>query len=116
MPLERAQVRAEQDRVRLAGERGAKESVVDARQDAADAGGRRERPERRPGRDHADGHHRAPLVQALERPDGNLLEQEHVGPVAREPHHLLEKRPALRRNGVPVKQIPAADEERQARG
>ena len=54
-----------------------------------------------------------PILEPRERPDGQLLQADDVGPVGRyQPHRLLEEPAALRRLGVPVEDVPGTDEER----
>ena len=73
-------------------------------QPAAEPGRRRHRPDARPRGDVAGG-------EAAERPRRHLLHAEHVRVVGgREPDHLVEERPPLRRHGVAVEEVPAPDE------
>jgi hypothetical protein len=114
LAVDHLQRRADEDRVRLAGERRPQQPVVQRRQHAADLGGRGQRAERRVRRDLADRRHPAPVVERVQGPRGNLLEQQHVRLVGdREPHHLLEECGALGRDRVAVEDVPAADEEFQ---
>ena len=105
------QVNAEQDRIRLSGERRAQESVVQLGEHAADLGSRGERADMWALRNRPDGRHSAPVVKLPERPDGQFLQAEHSGAVGtRQPHHLLEERLTPRRLRVPVEEVPAANE------
>ena len=82
--------------------------MVELRDQPAELGA----PEQRPGRDGAERPHPAPLVEPAERPHGELLQAEDVGPVgARQPHHLLEEAAPLRRVRVAVEDVPGADEQ-----
>ena len=96
----------EQDRVRLAGEPGAEEAVVETRDHAAEPGA-----ERRPAGDDMTLGHPAPVRQLRQRPERHLLQAQDVRPVGRgEPDHLLQVAAPPRREGVSVKDVPAADE------
>ena len=67
-----------------------------------------------PGGDSAVGSHAAPSLEPRQRPDGQLLEAEHVRAIrARQPDHVLEEVASSRRHRVPVEDVPGADEERQ---
>ena len=102
----------EQDRVRLAGQRRAQETVVKLGDRAAEPGAA-EQGARGNGAERA---HPAPLLELRQRPDRELLQAERRGAVsAREPDHVLEEAASLRRYRVPVEDVPAADEERQER-
>ncbi len=102
----------DEDRVRLAGERRAQQTVMNVRQHGAERGAAEQRP---PG----DGHgrrHAAPVAEALERPQRNLLETHHVGLVGGcEPNHRLEIRAAPGRDGIAVEEVPRTDEEGHGR-
>jgi hypothetical protein len=102
----------DEDRVRLAGDGGAQKPMVEVGDHTAERSAERGMPRR--GR---EGPHLAPGLQAAERPEGKLLEAEHVRTVgARQPHHLVEVGPPPRRLRVAVEDVPAAHEEGHGRG
>ena len=103
----RLERKGDEDRIGLAGDGGAQKPMVEIGDHAPEGGAER----RTPGRSR-EGVHIAPALQASERPEGKLLETEHVRPVGgRQPHHLLEVGPPSRRLGVAVEDVPAAHEE-----
>src|SRR6266481_2467723 len=72
--------------------------------------------EARPRRDRAERRHPAPFPDARKRPHRDLLQADEVGCVrGDELHHSFEERPALRRIGVAMEDVPGADDERHGR-
>ena len=95
---------ADEDRIALARERGAQETLVLPGQAVPEPGADRDRPDPRPGCDVARG-------EEAERPGRHLLHAEHGRVVGGcEPHHLAEESRALRRDGVPVEEVPAPNQ------
>ena len=89
-------------------------SRVQRRERSSERGCGGERPECRMGRHFRHGGHSAPTAQLAERPGRHFLEEDGGRPVRDgEPHHLLEKRPALGRIRVTVEHVPAAQEQFQ---
>ena len=102
-----AQLSAQQDRVRLSGERGAQHPVVELGDGAAEPGATGERTRG----DDSERAHAAPVSEPRKRPGRNLLQAEHIRVVgAREPHHLREERAPLRRHRVAVEDVPGTDQ------
>ena len=107
-----AQAGAHEDRVRLSGEGGAEEPVVQLRDQVAELGAS----EPRPRSDCTERLHPAPPAEVPQRPHRHLLQAEHVGLVlGGEAHHLLQTARALRRARVAVEDVPGADEQAQSR-
>ena len=104
--LHHTERRPEQDRVRLSGEGRTQQPVVELGDDPSHLGGRGERPKGRALGDDADGRQPTPVVELAERPDGHLLQAEHVGAVAaREPDHLPQEGLPARRHVFPWKRF-----------
>ena len=104
--LERDERRRQQDRVRLAGDSGAKARRVVPLEGAAEPAR-----QQRPLRDGAHGRHPAPLLELRERPERQLLQAEHVRPVpGGELDHLAEIESSPRRRGAAVVDVPAANQ------
>ena len=103
---------AHEDRVRLSGERRAEQPMVDVGDRATDPRRRRKRPEHRPLRNICHRGHAAPVIQEPKRPDGQLLQAEHVRRVfARQPDDLLEEGSAPGRLRVAVEEVPGPDKQ-----
>ena len=106
------QLRVEQDRIRLSGERRAQQPMVELGEHPADLGSRGQRPEMWTLRDRPDGRHPTPVVQLSERPDRHFLQAEHGGAIGtRKPDHLLEERLPPGRLRVPVEEVPGPDKQ-----
>jgi glycosyltransferase involved in cell wall biosynthesis len=75
--------------------------------------------EQTPERQHRDGghgRHAAPRFEAVERPDGNFLECDHVrAALDHRADHLLQVEGARRRRGAAVEEVPGSDEEAHGR-
>jgi len=86
--------------------------VIDGGQAPPQLGARRKGANARRGRDlPVDGHAR-PVPEPLKSPDRHLLEAQDIGPVrARQPHHLLEERVPLSREGIAVKDVPGPNQQ-----
>ena len=104
--LQYLEVSPHENRVPLAREERPEVAVVQRGDEAV------ERPRQARAARHAgDRVHTAPLLEPPKRPDRQLLETNHVGPVdGDEAHHLFEVRVPPRRRRVPVEQVPAPDQ------
>jgi len=110
--IKRSQPGSDENCVRLAGERRPEKTVIELSQAPPQLDARRNRTEPRRGRDLAVDGHARPVPEPLQSPDRHLLEAQHVGLVsARQPHHLLEERVPLGREGIAVKDIPGPDQQ-----
>ena len=110
---EYAQLGLQQDRVRLPRERRPEQALVDRGSQPPEG----DAPQQWPRSDRSEDLNPAPLGQALQRPDRQLLQAQHVGAVlGGEADHLLEVAVPLRRARVAVEDVPGADEQAQGAG
>ncbi len=103
------EARRNEEDVRLPGEERPEARGVELRREP-----RERREEERRHRDHPTHRHRAPALEAVESPDGDLLQGDDVRPVlGHESDHSLEVRPPAGRMGAAVVDVPRSDEEAQ---
>src|SRR5262249_14454015 len=104
------QRRADEYRIRLSRERGTKHAVMDVGEHTPELRVRRKRADRRLAHDVSDHGHPAPPAEMGERPDGQLLQQDHARIVgARKPNRIAEERVSLGWNCVAVEDVPCSD-------
>src|SRR4051794_8734267 len=96
----------------LSGEERAEEPVVEVGEETAELRRRGNRPDRRSPGDVAGRVQAAPRSEAVQRPDGDLLQTDDRGRVVHgEPDHLLEERLPSGWLRIAVEEVPGADEQ-----